>query len=315
MDTTIAGVAYSLGEDAHDWDDLPDVDEALARMGLSREPELWGWGQYRRTRGQPVDLAVASARRTLAETGVMPGDIDAVLLCAAVFPGGVNEHRADTHRFLNSLGLDHAPLLGLTLSRCATLVCGIRLADDMLASGRYRHILVASFDAIRDEHERLASFALFSDAGASCLLSQEALPGYRLVASVAAMQATAGASDGLDGGGRLAAQANRQLSHASLQPSQLDKVCHDNLFLPILSMREQMAGFARPQLYLDNVTRLGHCFGCDPLINLADHAASSPLPDGVLLGVYSGTPGVRAGLVLQACGASAARPSHPRSLS
>lgn len=296
----VSGVSYVLGEITESWETIPDLDESLARAGMMSEPDLWGWGQYHRTRRAPVDLAVESAQKTLALTGRPASQIDAVLMCSAVFPSGVSEHRATTHHFLTSLGMDATPLLGITLSRCATLVCGMRLADDLIASGRYRTILLVSFDAVTNERERFESFAIFSDGAASCLLTREPMPGYRLVCAVQANQATAHSSDGPDAGGRLAARANAQLKAHQLQPRQLSKVFHDNLFLPIVCIREQMAGFTMDQLYTENISRIGHCFGCDPLINLSNYADTTGISDHALFGVFSGTPGVRAGLVLQA---------------
>lgn len=300
----VCGASYVLGEITENWEAIPDLDESLARAGMMSEPDLWGWGQYRRTRRAPVDLAVESARRTLSLTGTSASRIDAVLMCSAVFPTGVSAHREMTHRFLSSLGMEATPLLGITLSRCATLVCGMRLADDLIASERYRTILLVSFDAVPNERERFESFAIFSDGAASCLLTREPMPGYRLVCSVQASQATAQSSDGPDAGGKLAARANVQLKAHQLLPRDLSKVFHDNLFLPIVSIREQMAGFSRDQLYTENIARVGHCFGCDPLINLSDYAASTGISDHTLVGMFSGTPGVRSGLVLQASGAS-----------
>lgn len=300
----ISGASYVLGEITESWEAIPDLNESLQRAGMMSEPDLWGWGHYRRTRRAPVDLAVESARKTLSLTGKSASQIDAVLMCSAVFPTGVSAHREMTHRFLSSLGMEATPLLGITLSRCATLVCGMRLADDLIASRRYQSILLVSFDAVTNERERFESFAIFSDGAASCLLTCEPMPGYRLVCSVQANQATAQSSDGPDAGGKLAARANVQLKAHQLLPRNLSKIFHDNLFLPIVSIREQMAGFSREQLYTENISRIGHCFGCDPLINLSDYAASAGISDDTLLGIFSGTPGVRSGLVLKASGAS-----------
>lgn len=301
----LGGVAYELGEHDLGYTQLPDVAATLQRLGLADEPQLWGFGRYRRSGRETAELALDSARRTLQRAGAAPQDVDAVLLCSVAFPAGVRAHRALTHAVLRGLQMaDDTPLLGVTISRCATLLCGIRLADDLLASGRYRTILVVSCDRITDERERLEPFAIFSDAAASCLLSREAMPGYEVVHTVQASCATAADSDGPDAGGRLAARANRALSQALIAPGSLRRVLHDNLFKPIVALREQLAGFERSQLYLDNIGAIGHCFACDPLINLADLEAAAPPEPGALLGLFSGTPGVRSGVVLRVPAAS-----------
>lgn len=297
--TRINGVAYELGEQERSYADMPDLAAILARLGLHDEPELWGFGRYRRTEREPTDLAIACAQRTLASGGVMPQDIDAVLLCSVAFPADVRLQRAFTHRILSALGLSDKPLLGVTMSRCATLTGGIRLADDLMASGRYRTILVLSCDAVGNEATRFEPFAIFSDAAASCLLSHAGGGGFEIVRTVQASQATAADTDGPDAGGRLAARANRELALWQVEPKSLRKVFHDNLFKPIVALREQLAGFQPKQLFLDNISAIGHCFGCDPLINLADFCAATPPEPGSMLGLFSGTPGLRTGIVLR----------------
>ncbi len=299
----LGGVAYELGEHEMSYADMPELRATLARHGLHDEPELWGFGRYRRTCRELADLAIASARKTLAVSGAATNDVDAVVLCSVVFPRDVRAQRVLTHRILSGLNMETTPLLGMSMSRCATLTSGIRLADDLLASGRYRTILVLSCDAVGDESERFEPFAIFSDAAASCLLSSSAIRGYELVHTVHASRATAADSDGPDAGGRLAASANRQLGEAQVAPRSLHKVFHDNLFKPIVSLREQLAGFDSKQLFMDNISAIGHCFGCDPLINLADFCAATAPEEGTLLGLFSGTPGVRTGIVLRVTGA------------
>ena len=298
----LGGVAYELGEHDMSYADMPGLRATLARHGLHDEPELWGFGRYRRTRREPADLAIACAQKTLAASGVAAQDVDAVVLCSVVFPCDVRAQRALTHRILSGLQMETTPLLGVSMSRCATLTGGIRLADDLLASRRYRTILVLSCDAVSDESERFEPFAIFSDAAASCLLSSSTIQGYELVHTVQASRATAADSDGPDAGGRLAASANLQLGEAHVAPRSLHKVFHDNLFRPIVSLREQMAGFDSKQLFMDNISAIGHCFGCDPLINLADFCAATTPAQGTLLGLFSGTPGVRTGIVLRVPG-------------
>lgn len=298
----MAGVAYELGEQELSYADILGVQGTLSRHGLHDDPELWGFGRFRRTQRDPAELALASMRRTLALSGAEAGDIDAVVLCSVVFPSGVRAQRELAHRILDGLAVHSVPLMGLTMSRCATLACGLRMADDLLASQRYRTILVASCDAVSDESDRVEPFAIFSDAAASCLLSSTPGEGFELLHTVQASQSTASDSDGPDAGGRLAARANRQLEDAGLAPRSLHKVFHDNLFKPIVSLREQLAGFGPGQLYLDNISAIGHCFGCDPLINLADYCRTSRPQEGALLGLFSSTPGVRTGVVLRTPG-------------
>jgi 3-oxoacyl-[acyl-carrier-protein] synthase III len=64
-------------------------------------------------------------------------------------------------------------------------------------------------------------------------------------------------------------------------------------------MKERQAGFTAGQLYLDNITRLGHCFAADPLINLVDRAALGHIEAGSHCMLASSVPGSRIGVLLK----------------
>jgi 3-oxoacyl-[acyl-carrier-protein] synthase III len=293
----LTAIAYELGEDENEYHELPGRAAALARFQMVDDPTLWGWGRYRRTRRDVRHLAVASARKTLAVAEIAPGEVGMVILCSTSFPDGTGVHLDYCNLVLGELGLLDAFTFGMTLNRCGTMLGALRMAEIAIASRRLDNVLVISADCVADEATRLQNYALFSDAASSCLVTASGVAGHDILhAGHAAQVSTIN-----DTGGALAADANRRMCRALGEDARLFKrVFHDNLFLPIVCMREQMAGFSQRQLFLDNIVAIGHCFSSDPLINFATHGSRDPLPPGSVVGLFSGTPGLRSGLVLRA---------------
>src|SRR6266542_3744276 len=122
-----------------------------------------------------------------------------------------------------------------TLNGCANLLAGIRTADEMVASGRHRRVLVITTDRIGDEAARMEKFALFSDGAASCAVTDErGLPGFELVSS-----ATAHNIAELDWSNELNSDLSRQVNESLLTPfgmqaGDVSGLMHANIFRPIV---------------------------------------------------------------------------------
>jgi 3-oxoacyl-[acyl-carrier-protein] synthase III len=305
----LAGIAYELGEEERSYRDLEGMAEAIRRFRMIDDAALWGWGGYRKTRREASQLAVASARKTLESAGLAPDEVDMVILCSTSFPTGTGVHLGYCNVVLGELGLFGAFSFGMTLNRCGTMLTALRLAAEMTAAGRAENALVISTDVVSDELGRFQPYAIFSDAASSCVVTASDRAGYDVVHAIHASVAASMDDTGAD----LAATSARGICRAlgETLPA-IHKVFPDNLFLPIVCMREQMAGFSRRQLFLDNVTAVGHCFSSDSLINLATQTGDTALPPRSLVALFSSTPGLRTGLVLRtgaSAPASAQRPS------
>jgi len=199
------------------------------------------------------------------------------------------------------IGLASADFIGLTLNRCANLLAGIRTADAMVASGRHRRVLVITTDRIGDEAARMEKFALFSDGAASCAVTDEhgGPPGFELVSS-----ATAHNIAELDWSNEINSDLSRQVNESLLTPlgmkaGDVSGLMHANIFRPIVVLKEMQAGFTPAQLYTGNITRVGHCFAADPLINLVDRAAAGQVQDDRYYMLASSVPGSRIGVLLR----------------
>lgn len=298
MNVFLSAPWYVLGEIPQDHSELPGLRERAEEYGMPYQPELWGWGTVRRTEKSLESLAVESGAATLREAGVAPESVDALILCATRFPGDAHTHGGFVERVAAGLGISGCDVLGLTLNRCTNLLAGLRVAETYVAAGRAREVLVITTDRITDEATRITPFALFSDGAASCLVSATG-GAYAVIASAAAHDLTR-----LDWSYEISSDLARRVNEKLLGPQQMklndiDGLCHSNIYLPVVVMKERQAGFTPAQLYTDNIARVGHCFAADPLINLVDRTAAGQIVDGRHYLLAASVPGSRTGVLLR----------------
>ncbi|MFL6622561.1 MAG: 3-oxoacyl-ACP synthase [Sulfurifustaceae bacterium] len=287
------GCRYVVGEEERRVDDIPGLAGFLARNQMANEAALWGWGRYRVSSMSAPELAVEVARRTLDDFADARREVDAVVICAAGFSSEVDGHADIVGRFLENVGLPHAIPYGVILNRCATLLSGLSLAQALIGSGRHRSVLVVASDTAAEDGQRLRPFAVFSDGAASCVISAAKEGEYELIATAAAVNAGAMKPNG-EISGDLGREANARLfAGTGIATDDVRFLAHNNLFKPIIAMKEQQAGFRRDQLFLDNIPRLGHVFTCDPMINLIDLAAAGRIPRNAPLVLGSSVSGAR----------------------
>ncbi len=285
---------YVLGELAEDHTTIPNLAARAEELGMLAKPGLWGWGTVRRTTRSLEELAVETGLATLEGAGLASSDVDQLLLCSTEFPGGPATHGQFVETIMKGLGLN-AAFLGVTLNRCTNLLSALGVAEAMVRSGQRARVLVVTTDRVTDEDTRMESFALFSDGAASCLVTAEPGPdGYELLGSASAQDPGA-----LDWGNEISSDLSRVVNAELLAPRGLTlgdvkALLHNNLYKPIVVMKERQAGFAAAQLNTENTARVGHCFAADPLINLTDHADG---PGHYLMA--SSVPGSRVGVLLK----------------
>ena len=297
----LLGPAYVLGEHEVDHTAIENLDELARRFKLAPKADLWGWGTIRTTSRELEDLAIETGLDTLKTAGLDTASIDALVLCSNRIPGPAEGHGQFVADILTGIGLGDIPAYGANLNRCVNLLAGIDLARALVASGRYRRILVITTDKVADGADRMSQFALFSDGAASCVIgADEPWPrGFELIACATA-QETATLEWTSQISADLAKDVNEQLlGAAGLKLGDVAALAHANLFTPLLVMKERQAGFSPDQLYLDNISRFGHCFAADPLINLVDRVGLGHLKAGSYCLLASSVPGSRIGALLR----------------
>lgn len=295
------GPRYALGEIESEHTSIRNLQERAAELRLQFDPRLWGWGTFHRTEIGLERLAIDAAAASLRAARLDPSSIDALLVCSTRIPGPSEEHGRFVQSLLAGIGLGDVPYYGQTLNRCTNLLVALGLAQALTAAGRHRRILCVTTDRVADEADRLSTFALYSDGAAACVVSadEDGADGYRLLSCESVQD---GAS--LDGSNQISADLARQLNDRLLAPEGLklgdvSGLMHNNLFKPLVVMKERQAGFAPDQLYLENIPRIGHCFAADPLINLADRAAAGHLGADRHYILASSVPGARVGALIR----------------
>ncbi|GHH86841.1 hypothetical protein GCM10018793_60330 [Streptomyces sulfonofaciens] len=286
--------AYELGEYADPVTGLPELEDDPAASAELTAPAA-GFATYRWSDAPVTELMSAAVQRTLGESGVPGGDVDLVLLATDSLPPGRAAHR-DVAELLADAGLERATASTLGLMDCATATVAVGTAASLVRDGSARHVLVVSGDladrATGGERIVAGGAAIASDGAACALVSATAagLP-------VLGMAHHTSSEAGQGGGARqeLAARiaAHRELfarlaAHHPVRPADVRAVLASNFARNVLDIYLSDVGYGGERLVSDNVGRIGHCLGSDPLINLADWLAGPGAADPAASG---GAPG------------------------
>ncbi|CAM5365272.1 MULTISPECIES: beta-ketoacyl-[acyl-carrier-protein] synthase family protein [Streptomyces] len=260
-----------------------------------------GFAEYREAEGGILDLFGPAMRGALDASGTDPATVDTVLLATESLPAD-GPDRTALAGLLSDLGLRRAYPVMLGLADCSTAIAAFDIAASLVRSGASGTVLVVSGDLVRTVlpggRVVLGGTAVAGDGAAAAVVSgrrygwevlggargiaaEAATPGHRMSAQLAMYQglfADLWEATGL---------TPRDLGPGAVLPS--------NLARDALRTFLGEAGIADSQVYLDNVPRIAHCLGSDPLINLADRTAGGGAPSPVVL---LGTSAVHAAAVL-----------------
>ncbi|MFE5818110.1 3-oxoacyl-ACP synthase [Streptomyces sp. NPDC056479] len=294
---------YVLGESAMKHTEIEGFTDFVDQRRMVPDAQMWGWGTVHRTALDTAALAVRAGLQTLRAAAVEPGEVDALVLCSTTFPSEVSAHGELIASVLRGLELGAVPVTGVTLNRCANLLTGLQVAAAMVAAGRHRNVLVITADRVAAESERITDFALFSDGAAGCLVTQRsdgASESYEWVADACA-QDPAALGRGNEISADLTRVANQRLfAETGIGIEAIDGLLHNNIYLPVVTMKEVQAGFDQSQLDTSNIARVGHCFAADPLINLVDRRSAGSVRAGGHYLLASSVSGLRVCVLLRA---------------
>jgi 3-oxoacyl-[acyl-carrier-protein] synthase-3 len=300
MPAVIEALSYALGETEHAYSDVPGYQEILASNGYPDQPALFGWGHYRKTAGDIFDLGIRSARQSLAASAISASDVDMLMFCTTCFPGDEISHIGSNIRLLKGLEIKRAFPVGLTLNNCTSFLGAIAMAGCMVRSGEYRNILIVTSDKVYDESIRFNNFALLSDAAASCIVTSRAVAGLQLLgSSFGASDSPIDTNRGKDDPDLYRRILDNVLRDAGSELEAVKRVFCSNIFRPVTQLKESRLGFARRQLYLDNVPQYGHCFSADTLINFIDYARTTPVEPGDRFLLAADAPNLRGNLMTE----------------
>ena len=290
---SISGLQYVLGEQQRPYREASGFDT----LGMPQRPAMWGWGNYFETNRDVTEMLVAVGRNVIEAADVGRTAIDGVIVARANVLGPDETAVPAIAAILGSLGIPGAIGSIHTGNGCSTALGAIRAAGALVAGGAMRNVLVLSGDKAGAGERRAQRFGIFSDAACGCVVSESGRGEFQIIAvsqaiDTATMHAEAGFSSGL------AQQTNRQLLGSSSAAS-IQKVFSNNVFLPIVMLKEQEAGFEAAQIHTENISRIGHCYASDPLINFADFAAGGHVRPEHTYMLAADSPGLRISMLVE----------------
>ncbi|WP_050514403.1 hypothetical protein [Streptomyces rimosus] len=249
-----------------------------------------GFAEYREAEGGILGLLGPAVRGALDASGTDPATVDTILLATESLPADGPDRPALTG-LLDDLGLRRAYPVMLGLADCSTAIAAFDIAASLVRSGASGTVLVVSGDLVRTVlpggRVVLGGTAVAGDGAAAAVVSGrrygwellggargiaqfEPGPPSRLLGAQLAMYQTVFADLW-----KVTGLTARDLGTGAVLPS--------NLARDALRTFLGEAGIADRQMYLDNVPRIAHCLGSDPLINLADRTAGGAEPSPVVL--------------------------------
>lgn len=297
----ITAIECELGETIYPYHEAANFAETLAQHRIPNKPTSYGWGTFRRTERSVIELAVASAKKTLETARVDPLSVGMVVFCCIEIPGNKYDHDNYVRALLGELGTLNAVPIGLTFNNCLTLLSALTLASSAVATGTVRRALVISSDRVADEKERMRQYALFSDAAVSCLIDAQCTNGFQILNQSFKYDKTNHSSrQDIMQQALHSAVASELFGGTSVDVQSLKQVFAINLFRPITLMKETQGGIRQDQIFLNNVEKIGHCNAADPLINLRTYCQEIAPASGDTFMLCADAPSLRAAMLIVA---------------
>ena len=121
-----------------------------------------------RTDQSVVDMAVDAGSKALADAGLAPGDIDAVLVATCTMPSFIPNAAGQT---ADRIGVRAAPAFDINAA-CAGFCYGLGTASDMIRAGSARHVLVIGAEKLSDWVDPMdrSTCIIFADGAGSVVV-------------------------------------------------------------------------------------------------------------------------------------------------
>lgn len=266
--------------------DNPDLLETFRSLGVA---------SYSSSKQSLPELAAACAARSLWKGKVAPESIGLLVLASTRF-GDITPK--DVQWLIAKLGIKNAYPVGVTLSECANFIIALSVAVDALQQERYKNALVITVDKIQSGSSRIVppDVSVASDSAASVILSAEEGP-YEVLGTQQHMIPLQYETSAQEDFGRylktsasgLAEIANMTLAASGNKPEDLSWLVTNNYNTSVAALFAAQFRVDPSRVYMANISRYGHCFGADSLINLS-HCTSEnrPSADDLLCLLASG---------------------------
>lgn len=295
----ISCINYTLGE-SRSITEIPELanDKDGAKFLLDR-----GFKNFRLYEGEPWELGVDAAKKTLSEAKLSSNDIDQVVYASISSKNPMIGDKG-VGLFATNMEMLETPITGVCFGECTNVMLGLEYATMLVETGRARNVLLVSTDVACSKEQRMTSgYTICSDGAAACIVSMEARGegiSFDLIKFHKAYHhlSRAGLSN--------PAQAFRDIARAALFCK--TTVCKGlqekiSMWVPNTGNTEVAGAFASvlgiplKDYYLENLADYAHLFSTDQLINLIDWATRKNVSNGAIAcGIATGLSGSSAAL-------------------
>lgn len=224
-----------------------------------------------------TDMARACVEETLSKGSFDPGDFGVLLYAAnnltlrssdLVYP--------EFDRILRDFNLTNAYVHGTFMSNCANLASALQIGSALLATSELPHIVIVLSDRIENSADRFMNSAesILSDGAISFVLSRE--KGEFKLKDLTLRNDLEYLSKTYD----IISYFKKNTDHMKeiwkvISPERkFEKVFFPNYSLLAQRGFKSQLGITSDQLYLENLSKLGHVFACDVFINFVDYLKS-----------------------------------------
>lgn len=224
-----------------------------------------------------VDFLCSAISRLINATGIDPGQVK-WLIYAHTASQHAREGDALLNRVCHRLGLSQARAFGMSSSKCASTIEGLKVLERLLAgedAGTYA-ILVTADIAFTPTLQIIPDCSVVGDAAAACLLSSQP-PGHSMLSvQIDVYGQHARCQWSLDEEAiefedqyprRMAQTMTRALAKAGLSWSDVRQVLPQNINVYSWKRVAKQVGIPMKLIYLEQVPALAHCFGADIFLN------------------------------------------------
>jgi 3-oxoacyl-[acyl-carrier-protein] synthase III len=295
---SLSAFACEFGDRERTAESIADFSTLCQSKGLGLSLSAMGCKSFWQMTRPVESYVVQCIARTITASGVAADQVDHVIFTTM----DKNLRHLDVNfarDVLAEAGLVQCVPIFLSMQQCVSSLGAVDHAARLLADGSARHVVVAAFDFVPDDADRIQSFALFGDAVTTCMVSRA--PGLALLARGVGVDFT-----GLMGRDNFESRKQvvlaimkRILDESGARIEDVERCFTTNFYKPIAWFNASVAGIQRARLGTDTLATRAHCGNCDWMMNLAHQQAQSGLTPGRKYLVQSFAPGFFAAALLE----------------
>jgi 3-oxoacyl-[acyl-carrier-protein] synthase-3 len=232
-------------------------------------------------------------RQSVGDSGAVAEDIDYIVFSTTDSCLGLLG-RDFAATVMNAVGLVRCIPVMMSFQQCCSSMSALRYGWDLFSGADVGNIVVVSLDFTPDDADRIRSFALFSDAVTSCLISRVSEGDLRLVSTAVNLDYSglSGQDSFLSRQNAAQASLSSVFRDSGMLLEEVTKVFPTNLYQPLTLFNATIAGVQKDKLHFaDTLRSCGHCGNGDWMMNLMDYQQTAGIRPGESYLAVASAPG------------------------